>query len=142
MYTVYEWSKNVTSEITRTIKLYFLIHQIKKPSVLTLMINNSLTMTAWSYWLHINDESKNNAPIFNAWAYNFIYSMCTFVNKRPWATSLTWEPHLVRPQCWLNEKKDNYYLFFENWMVLIHLKLYPHHTRILCTKFRSWDDDF
>ena len=27
-------------------------------------------------------------------------------------------------------------------MVLIHLKLNPHHPRMLCTKFRSWEDDF
>ena len=33
-------------------------------------------------------------------------------------------------------------LLFENWMVLIHLKLNPHHPRMLCTKFGSWEDEF
>ena len=47
----------------------------------------------------------------------------------------------IRPQCWLKEKK-RYYLFFKNWMVLIHLQFNPHHPRMLCTKFRSWEDDF
>ena len=27
-------------------------------------------------------------------------------------------------------------------MVLCHLKLYPHHPKMFCTKFGSWEDDF
>ena len=43
--------------------------------------------------------------------------------RSPWATLLTWEPHLCmirldHMQCWLKEKK-RYYLFFENCMVHI-----------------------
>ena len=38
--------------------------------------------------------------------------------------------------------EKRYYLLFENWMVLIHLKLNLHHPRMLCTKFRSWEFGF
>ena len=38
--------------------------------------------------------------------------------------------------------EKRYYLFFENWMVLIHFKLNPHHLRMLCTMFCSWENDF
>ena len=37
--------------------------------------------------------------------------------------------------------EKRYYLLFENWMVLFHLKVNSHNRRMLCTKFGSWGED-
>ena len=76
--------------------------------------------------------------------WNFSYPSMANKNKRPMGHIVhlrsTFVHDKIRPQCLSKEKK--YYLFFENWMVLIHLKLNPHHPRMICLKFHSWEDDF